>query len=478
MVNGTRAAALCCSTLSLLLNEQLAFPGSQDYSASLSSYFSLQETSVQPACVASPRTVQDVSIIVQAVTNPIARCQFAIRSGGHSSFANAANIHDGVTIDLRGLDGIELNTEDSLVSVGVGSSWGSVYTQLDEHNLSVAGARAFSVGVGGFSIGGGISYFAPRYGWGCDTVMNYVVVLANGSIVNANSQENPDLLWALRGGSNNFGIVVRVDLRTFPQGNIWGGVVVHDLSTASQQIEAVSKFNNPDAYDEYSSLISSFGYIGAQGTSVIINNMENTKGLANTTAFQNLSSIPSLQSTLRITNMTNLAEETETQQVSGLRETSATVTIQSTPEALEAVVGAWNASLPFVQDIQGLVWAIVLEPLPPAIYARHATTNALGLVGQKQQALMIVMLSITWVDVGDDERVYTEAKRLLQVIEQRVSSLGALDPFIYLNYAASWQRPIHSYGEANVERLLRIQEEYDPHRVFTNYVPGGFKIRG
>lgn len=279
----------------------------------------MQETDVLPACIASPQTAQDVSTIVNAVTNPIARCKFAIRSGGHSSFAGAANIQDGVTIDLRGLNGIELNAENSLVSVGVGSSWGSVYTQLDQHNLSVAGGRAFSVGVGGFSLGGGISYFAPRQGWGCDTVMNYVVILANGSIVNANLQENPDLLWALRGGTNNFGIVVRVDLRPFQQGPIWGGIVFHDLSTASQQIEAVAEFANADAYDDYSSLISSFGYLGVDGTAFIINNMENTKGLANAPSFQNLSSIPSLQSTLRITNMTDLAEETETEQVSGMR---------------------------------------------------------------------------------------------------------------------------------------------------------------
>jgi hypothetical protein len=159
------------------------------------------------------------------------------------------------------------------------------------------------------------------------------------------------------------------------------------------------------------------------------------------------------------------------------RETSATVTIQPTTEALEAVVSAWNASLPFVQNIQGLVWAIVMEPLPPAIYARRAATNALGLADRNNKALMVVMLSITWDDADDNERVDKEARSLIRTIEQRLTSLGALDPFTYLNYAASWQKPIYSYGEANVERLLRIQEEYDPHHIFTDYVPGGFKIR-
>lgn len=253
------------------------------------------------------------------VTKPTLRCQFAIRSGGHSSFAGAANIQNGVTIDLRGLDSVELNEERSLVSVGVGASWGNVYTLLDQYNLSVAGGRAFSVGVGGLSTGGGISYFGPRYGWACDMVLNYVVVLANGLIIHANQQDNPDLLWALRGGTNNFGIVVRVDLQAFQQGNIWGGVVFHELSTTDEQVEALSNFNTDNTYDEYSSLISSFGYLGADRSSFIINNMENTRGSMNPPAFQNFTSMPFLQSTMRMTNMTDLAIETETQQVSGLR---------------------------------------------------------------------------------------------------------------------------------------------------------------
>ncbi|TVY39480.1 Bifunctional solanapyrone synthase [Lachnellula subtilissima] len=476
MVNGTKAAALCCLKLSLLLKEQIAFPGSQPYTDSLVSYFSLQEANVKPACVASPQNIQDVSTIVHALTNPVAPCYFAIRSGGHSSFAGAANVQDGVTIDLRGLNSIDINPDGPLVSVGVGASWGSVYTQLGHYNLSVAGARAFSVAVGGLSIGGGISYFAPRYGWTCDTVINYVVVLANGSIINANQQENPDLLWALRGGTNNFGIVVRVDLQVFQQGNIWGGVISHALSTASQQIEALSEFNSDGTYNQYCSLISSFAYSGAAETSFIINNMEYTKALANPPAFQNFSSIPFLTSTMRITNMTDLVTETETLQMSGFRQASATLTIQSTQDALKAIVNAWNASVPLVQDIPGIVWGIALEPLPSAIYGRHAETNALGLTERNDTPLMIVLLSITWNEADDDDRIDKEAKALIGTLELELGSLGVLDPFVYLNYAASWQKPISSYGEANVKRLFRIQEEYDPHRVFTDYVSGGFKL--
>lgn len=65
-----------------------------------------------------------------------------------------------------------------------------------------------------------MSFFAPRYGFACDNVINFEVVLASGDIVNANAHENPDLWFALKGGSNNFGVVTRFDLRTFKQGKI------------------------------------------------------------------------------------------------------------------------------------------------------------------------------------------------------------------------------------------------------------------
>ncbi|KIM95616.1 hypothetical protein OIDMADRAFT_171036 [Oidiodendron maius Zn] len=473
------ASAFCCSILSLLLQDKIAFPGNETYTASLASYFSAQESSVSPACIASPQSAEDVATIVHALTTAVSTnasdsCLFAIRSGGHTSFAGSANVQDGVTIDMRGLDDVELNSDRSIVSIGAGANWGSVYTQLDPYNLSVAGGRDSTVGVGGLITGGGISYFGPRYGWACDNVLNYVVVLANGSIVNANENENPELLWALRGGSNNFGIVVRADLQTFTQGEIWGGVVFYDFSTVDEQVEAIAAFNRHDTYDEFSSLVPSFGYFN--GSSFIVNSMEYTKPVVDPPAFQNLTSIPSFESTMRLTNISDLVGETESLQMNGLRSASATVTIDSSVEALTATVGAWNASVSSVEDIPGILWALAMDPLPPAMYTRHAEANALGLTGREGKFFIIINLRVTWDNADDDARVYSEIKQLIATIEREVGSLGSLDPFVYLNYAAPWQKPISSYGQASVERLTRIREEYDPQRVFTNTVSGGFKF--
>ncbi|KEY69600.1 hypothetical protein S7711_06228 [Stachybotrys chartarum IBT 7711] len=481
----------CCSALSLELPGRVSLPGTAAYTASLASYFSAQEATVHPACIVSPQSAQEVSRAVYVLTTTTttapaahgssaspAGCPFAVRSGGHALHAGAANMAQGVTIDLSGLSSVEVpsGTDARVVSAGVGTTWGSVYDYLDDLHLSVNGARSAGVGLGGLTLGGGISYFGPRYGWTCDTVANFEVVLANGTIVNANDDENPDLLWALRGGANNLGIVTRIDLQTFEQGDLWGGQVITDYSTADDQIAALAAFNEPADYDEYASLITTFAYAPELGLQVVVNNIEYSQPVANPPVFNTLTSMPALSSTQRIANITDLVWETETNNVSGLRQASATVTILSTVPAIRAAVDAWEDSLASVQDIPGIVWGLGMDPLPPQLYSQHAGSNALGLVGRQGVTLIVVHLTMTWSNASDDAAVDLAARDLIGAIERDTDALGALDPYIYINYAAPWQLPIESYGAASVAKLRRVRNAYDPTRVFTNLVPGGFKI--
>ncbi|KAI3317208.1 hypothetical protein HD806DRAFT_394730 [Xylariaceae sp. AK1471] len=510
----TGTKGICCLALSLALKDKVSFPGNPRYSASLGSYYSLQASAVHPDCIVSPRTAQDVSAAIRILTTTTVStqaaspsssggCQFAVRSGGHTSFAGAANIAGGVTIDLSGLSSITLSVPAQgvdavagsegtppILSVGVGSNWGAVYAYLDPLHLGANGGRATGVGVGGLTLGGGISYFGPRFGWTCDSVTNFEVVLADGRIVNANEHENPDLLWALRGGKNNLGIVTRINLQTFSQGDLWGGQVVRSFDTADEQIMALAAFNKPESYDEFASLITTFAYSGALDVQVVVNDMEYSKPIADPPVFTTLAEMTALSSTQRVTNMSDLAAETEANDASGFshtptnscsriainRQASATLTIVSSVAAIHATVRAWNDSIAFVRHIPGIVWGVGMDPLPPLLYARHNSANALGLADRKDVTLIVVNLSMTWSNAADDGAVDKAAKALIAAIRRDVGALDALDPFLYVNYAAPWQRPIEGYGKANVERLRRVQRAYDPKRVFTTLVPGGFKI--
>ncbi len=117
-----------------VLSLSQALPGrvfpreSQGYVESLSTYFSAQESQIKPACIVRPQTTADVvntiSHLVQAnKLHGIGSLKFAIHSGGHACFAGSANVSDGVTIDLRGLNSIDVNEGASEVSIGTGASW-------------------------------------------------------------------------------------------------------------------------------------------------------------------------------------------------------------------------------------------------------------------------------------------------------------------------------------------------------------------
>jgi FAD/FMN-containing dehydrogenase len=102
-------------------------------------------------------------------------CNFAIKGQGHAPAAGFANIDGGVTIDMTSLNTTVLAHDRSVIKVGAGASWLQVYQYLDPFNVSVAGGRNGLVGVGGLTLGGGISHFTTRVGWACDNVVNFEV---------------------------------------------------------------------------------------------------------------------------------------------------------------------------------------------------------------------------------------------------------------------------------------------------------------
>ena len=251
----------CCGALSYFLRGKISYANTASYNVSLASYWALQESQIQPTCIISPTTAQDVSLTIYLLvagnkTYPH-QCQFAVKSGGHTWWAGAANIASGITIDLAPLNEVTVSPDQTLVRIGPGNRWKDVYTVLDALSLSTSGGRVGDVGVGGLILGGGISFFSPRFGWVCDNVMNFEIVLASGEIVNANSTSNPDLQIALRGGSNNFGIVTAFDMKLFPQGDLWGGITVNDISQRAAQFAAFEAFTGNPYYDPYAALIHS-----------------------------------------------------------------------------------------------------------------------------------------------------------------------------------------------------------------------------
>jgi FAD/FMN-containing dehydrogenase len=105
----------------------------------------------------------------------VTRCKFAVKSGGHAAYAGASNIEDGLTINLAKINEVIVSEDKKSTSVGAGNVWFDVYTKLQPMGLTVIGGRVSAIGVGGLTLGGGISFFSSRYGWACDNVISYEV---------------------------------------------------------------------------------------------------------------------------------------------------------------------------------------------------------------------------------------------------------------------------------------------------------------
>ncbi|KAI9659179.1 MAG: hypothetical protein M1831_003761 [Alyxoria varia] len=300
-----------CEKLAAQLGEKVSSIGQAGYNTSLESYWSNQEEKLQPACIVAPTSDEDVAQVIKIIAphGRVGDIQFAVRGGGHTPFEGSANIDKGVTIDLSNLDDVNVSNDRETTTVGMGAKWGDIYQRLDEMGLAVAGGRVSSVGVGGLTLGGGLSFFSPRKGFVCDNVIDFEVVLASGRIIHANMRSHRALWVALRGGSNNFGVVTAMKLRTFEQGQIAGGYTYYDFSTTPQQLAAFSEFSSNPGYDEYASLIQTFSYAQSLNTSVVGNGLVYTKPQLDSPAFENFTSIPSLFSTLRITSLKSVTDE-------------------------------------------------------------------------------------------------------------------------------------------------------------------------
>lgn len=157
----------------------------------------------------------------------------------------AASTNQGVLIVMTRMRTLNLSSDKQIASVGPGLRWQDVYEWIGQYGRVVVGGRYPTVGVSGYLLGGGISFLSGQYGWGANNVKNYEIVTADSQILNVNASFHPDLFWALKGGSSNFGIVTRFDLQTFPQGKIYGGTVSYNTSSVPSFLDALENWISP-----------------------------------------------------------------------------------------------------------------------------------------------------------------------------------------------------------------------------------------
>ncbi len=176
----------------------------------------------RPAFIARCRTAEDVAAALDlARRHDLA---VAVRGGGHS-IPGWSVCDGGLVVDLTEMKGIRIDPAARTAVVQPGVNWGELDAAAQQHGLATPGGEISHTGIAGLTLGGGIGWLSRMHGLACDNLIAVQLVTADGEIRDVDDTSDPDLMWGLRGGGGNFGVVTSFTYRLHPVGPVPGGVV-------------------------------------------------------------------------------------------------------------------------------------------------------------------------------------------------------------------------------------------------------------
>lgn len=329
---------------------------------------------------------------------------------------------------------------------------------------------------------GGLSFFSSREGFICDNVVNLEVVLASGEVINANAIENADLWKALKGAGNNLGIVTRYDLRTFEQGQVFGGTVFYFAPSFPSQVEAlVAELKKPDASPETHLMVSlGFSAMINKDAIMCLNQPYYTKAVENPPEldpFTNVQPQIPQMNTMRLHSLKEAAQEQAASSQAQVRCAYMNITVKADSETLIKASEIYSTALEPVKGVENGMFSFTLQPYATSLLEKSeaAGGNSLGLKPSDGPLVSVLLLSY-WKNENEDQAVLDFMKGALDMITEDAKSRGTLLPFVYMNYASANQDPIDSYGAESKRKLQEVSKKYDPEGIFQKGCPGGFKL--
>ncbi|QGA19072.1 hypothetical protein EYB26_006760 [Talaromyces marneffei] len=473
----------------VLQSDVEAFQKAVDYS------WAQQNREIIPACVLLPQDTHELSKIVVILKkehekrnlagSPV-ESFFSIRSGGVNPGLGASTVKDGAVIDLSLFSEIIPAPDGVTVTLGTGSKWIDVYKTLDEKGLTVMGGRNAPVGVGGLTLQGGISFYSPKYGFVCSNCVSYEVVLADGKVVTASASENPDLWRVLKGGGNNFGIVTRFTLRSFPSAPLWtSGIVTLAAFQYEKSLKAYHDYlahtssGKPGAFDEDAAgPILSFIYIQKLGFQILALSILYTKVPESKKwpAHWDASGFKSLRGIHkdRVETNTSVVERFGSTAPAGTRHVQGTTTIRNDLETIKNAYAIFCETTTELRRVDGLVFPFIFQAILPR-WMNKGDPNIFGLE-KCTEPLIIISYSVTWTKAEDDEFVRSTIRRSIERIEAAAEARKTGHQYRFINYCMEWQRPYEGCGEENLKLMHEASHRYDPTGLFQSGRAGGFKL--
>jgi len=194
----------------------------------------------RPAAIVRCRAAADVIATVNFARDN--HLPLAIRGGAHN-VAGRCTCDVGIVIDFSEMKSIRVDPAAQTVRAEPGLRWAELDRETQAFGLATTGGTVGDTGIAGLTLGGGFGWLGGRHGMTADNLISADVVLANGTLAHASDRENPDLIWALRGGGGNFGVVTSFEYRVHPIGPmIVGGIVVHPFPQAAEALRFYGEF--------------------------------------------------------------------------------------------------------------------------------------------------------------------------------------------------------------------------------------------
>ncbi|KAI6130770.1 FAD-binding domain-containing protein [Pisolithus croceorrhizus] len=428
-------------------------------------------------CSLEPGTASDVGIALQVLGKN--RIPFAVKGGGHTLNPGFSSTTD-IQIAMSRFSEIVYDPKLRVVTVGAGVIWDDVYAALEPHGVTVVGGRVSGIGVAGFTLGG---------------------------VFDVTESSHPDLFFGLRGGYNNFGIVTKFILKTHPQGQIWGGIVVYPETSVDQVTRATAHFsaNNEDPKAQ---IIVSINYAAGNlflVTTLFYDNTDPAPGVfdvfldipalvkdVNTRSLLSLvvvaSSLlemgpPPSESLVESLPQGLVVEEFPSIQVPQSVPVNATLALRGvfstmtvTKYSVELIEAAINETIhwgPMLVASSAVFVSYSFTPAMPTVLKRSSAPSAWP--PMHKEPIVPIVLSFGWTSEFSDDMMHGLIRQSTSTLFDKAVSLGqgVKDAPLYSN-CALFDTPLERMYGNNVERLRKIKNQVDPHRVMN--LAGGFKF--
>ena len=438
-------------------------PGDEGYDAARLTFNGMIDR--RPAVIVTCRSTDDVVAAVRAAR--AAGLPIAVRGGGHG-VAGHAMADGALVVDLREMRSVTVDPERRRARAGGGALWEDVDGATTAHGLATTGGTFIDTGIGGLTLSGGIGFLMGTAGLTCDNLMRAVVVTADGDVVVAGEGGDPELLWALRGGGGNFGVVTEFEFALHVLGPIHAGQFTTHLDNAPEALRVAAQIardsapelvlfvvgptpaqpplpdGSPSGPADHVRVVAVFQGSMADGDSAMAP-LRAVPGIAGGFAAV---SYPDVQASSGILPF-------------GLRHYWKGHFVRDLePSAIEAVSAA-------MRDVPGGHSFMLLEAIGGQ--ARQEPPGGAAF-GQREARWNVSALGV-WEDPADDEAQIAWARRAAEAL--RPSSLTGAG---YANYASAdetGERIRAGYGEERFARLARAKRRYDPDNVFrfNNNIP-------